>query len=346
MTAPSKPTSNKLPGAEFVIGGLAAMGSGCFTNPIDVVKIRLQLQGELEARGSYTKLYKNTMHAAYVVAKHEGIFALQAGFIPAIAFQFVLNGVRLGVFNIAKKHELTLNANGQTSILKTALITGCAGAVGSILGSPLYLVICYNIFFSSYSGYTFSFNMKHMDLQFLQVKTQLQAQAASTIAVGHQHHHSGTWPAFQKLWNEGKFRGLYRGWNAGVPRLFIGSATQLTMFSLMLDWMKYFNVCPENQILATFWASFYGGTCVALTMQPFDVAATRLYNQGVDAKGKGLLYNGVIDALIKIAKVEGIFGLYKGTFPTWLRIAPHTVLCLVFYEEIDGIYSKLTSESQ
>ncbi|XP_048509483.1 solute carrier family 25 member 35-like isoform X3 [Athalia rosae] len=309
--------SHYRPGAEFVIGGLAAMGSGCFTNPIDVVKIRLQLQGELEARGSYTKLYKNTMHAAYVVAKHEGIFALQAGFIPAIAFQFVLNGVRLGVFNIAKKHELTLNANGQTSILKTALITGCAGAVGSILGSPLYLV-----------------------------KTQLQAQAASTIAVGHQHHHSGTWPAFQKLWNEGKFRGLYRGWNAGVPRLFIGSATQLTMFSLMLDWMKYFNVCPENQILATFWASFYGGTCVALTMQPFDVAATRLYNQGVDAKGKGLLYNGVIDALIKIAKVEGIFGLYKGTFPTWLRIAPHTVLCLVFYEEIDGIYSKLTSESQ
>lgn len=116
------------------------MGAGCFTNPIDVIKIRLQLQGELATRGTYKKMYKNTIHAIYVVAKHEGIFALQAGFIPAIGFQLVLNGVRLGTYNIAKKHKLTLNEKGNTSIVKTALISGTAGAVASIIGSPLYMV--------------------------------------------------------------------------------------------------------------------------------------------------------------------------------------------------------------
>lgn len=104
-------------------------------------------------------------------------------------------------------------------------------------------------------------------------------------------------------------------------------------------------------------------------MQPFDVVATRLYNQSnyiqwlylfclklyflfstnriyycileTDANGKGALYNGLYDALTKIFKTEGVFGLYKGVFPTWLRIAPHTVLCLVFYEKIARFYTEL-----
>lgn len=62
-----------------------------------------------------------------------------------------------------------------------------------------------------------------------------------------------------------------------------------------------------------------------------------------DASGKGTLYNGIGDALVKIFRTEGLTGLYKGTFPTWMRIAPHTVLCLVFYEELDQLYSKLRS---
>lgn len=94
-------------------------------------------------------------------------------------------------------------------------------------------------------------------------------------------------------------------------------------------------------------------------MQPFDVLATRVYNQGeskseiwhvylfltsaifsigVDAKGRGLLYNGLSDAFLKIFKTEGIIGLYKGVFPTWMRIAPHTVLCLVFYEKLVQLF--------
>ncbi|XP_016844708.1 brain mitochondrial carrier protein 1-like [Nasonia vitripennis] len=306
------PTSEKPPGVEFAIGALAAVGAGFFTNPIDVVKIRLQLQGELEARGSYQKIYRNTFHAAYQIARHEGIFALQSGIVTALGFQVVLNGTRLGSYNLAKRYGLTLNANGETNVVKTVLVSGIAGSVGAIIGSPLYLV-----------------------------KTQLQSQSARSIAVGHQHNHTGTWSAFKSLWNEDGVRGLYRGWYANIPRVFVGSATQLTAFGLFADWLRPMEVFKDKPIFMTFVASLLGGSCVAFTMQPFDVVATRLYNQGIDAKGKGVLYNGLFDALYKIFRTEGVFGLYKGVFPTWLRIAPHTVLCLVFYEKIARFYGEL-----
>ncbi|XP_015190199.1 PREDICTED: solute carrier family 25 member 35-like isoform X2 [Polistes dominula] len=297
-------------GAEFVIGAVAAAGAGLFTNPADVIKIRLQLQGELEARGTYKKIYKNTFHAAYLIAKHEGILALQSGIAPALYFQVVLNGIRLGVYNSAKKYGIIQDSKGNTAVLKTVLITGLAGCLGGVLGSPFYLV-----------------------------KTQIQAQSAQSIAVGHQHDHTGTWSAFRKLWKQGGIAAVFRGWYANIPRLFVGSSTQLTTFGLVSDWLESLNILTDYPITLTFVSSLIGGSCVALTMQPFDVLATRLYNQKATKDGKGgTLYNGLFDALIKIWRTEGLYGLYKGTFPTWMRIAPHTVLCLVFYKKLDQLY--------
>lgn len=74
------------------------------------------------------------------------------------------------------------------------------------------------------------------------MKTQLQAQSAQCIAVGHQHTYSGTWAAFKSLWKEGGFSSLYRGWYANIPRVFVGSATQLTTFGLVSDILKTYQV--------------------------------------------------------------------------------------------------------
>lgn len=81
---------------EFVIGGSAAVCAGFFTNPLEVLKTRMQLQGELQTRGQHAVFYKNVLHAGYVVAKNDGILALQKGLVPALWVQLVMNGTRLG----------------------------------------------------------------------------------------------------------------------------------------------------------------------------------------------------------------------------------------------------------
>lgn len=43
---------------EMVIAGVAAATAGAICNPLEVVKIRMQLQGELKARGQYAVHYR------------------------------------------------------------------------------------------------------------------------------------------------------------------------------------------------------------------------------------------------------------------------------------------------
>lgn len=76
------------------------------------------------------------------------------------------------------------------------------------------------------------------------------------------------------------------------------------------------------------------GGFVAIGMTPFDVICTRLFNQGVDSHGKGLLYRNFFDCLIKTFRYEGVRGLYKGFVAIYWRVAPHTILNLTFWDQL------------
>jgi len=57
---------------ECVTGGVAACGATIFSNPLEVVKTRMQLQGELQSRGTYAVHYRNVFHAFYNIAQGDG----------------------------------------------------------------------------------------------------------------------------------------------------------------------------------------------------------------------------------------------------------------------------------
>lgn len=79
---------------DLAMGGVSAMFATIFTNPIEVVKTRLQLQGELKSKGTHTVFYKNVPHGLFVIARTEGVVALQRGLPAMMGFQFFLNTFR------------------------------------------------------------------------------------------------------------------------------------------------------------------------------------------------------------------------------------------------------------
>ncbi|XP_077998817.1 solute carrier family 25 member 35-like [Glandiceps talaboti] len=295
--------------AEFFLGGIAACGAGFFTNPLEVVKTRMQLQGELRARGTYVKPYKNVFHAFFTIGKVDGIFALQKGLVPALYYQFLMNGARLGSFQACKDMGLVTDKNGDVIYWRSVAAGAFAGTVGAFVGSPMYLI-----------------------------KTRLQSQATMQIAVGHQHTHGGMLDGFRGIFKQYGILGLWRGVNGAIPRVMVGSAAQLSTFTNAKVYVEKTKIFKQGSWLIPLTASFLSGIAVTAVMTPFDVVSTRLYNQGVDPTGKGTFYKGFLDCFWKILRNEGLWGFYKGWTASYFRLGPHTLLSLVFWDEIRAVY--------
>uniref|UniRef100_A0A671EGK7 Solute carrier family 25 member 35 n=1 Tax=Rhinolophus ferrumequinum TaxID=59479 RepID=A0A671EGK7_RHIFE len=242
---------------DFLMSGLAACGACLFTNPLEVVKTRMQLQGELQSPGTYQRHYRNVFHAFITIAKVDGLAALQKGLAPALLYQFLMNGIRLGTYGLAEAGGYLNTAEGTLSLSRSAAAGALAGVMGAYLGSPIYMV-----------------------------KTHLQAQAASEIAVGHQYKHRGMFQALTEIGQKHGLVGLWRGAMGGLPRVVIGSSTQLCTFSSTKDLLTQWEIFPPQSWKGALTAAMVSGIVVVLAMTPFDVVSTRLYNQPTDVQGK------------------------------------------------------------
>ncbi len=116
------------------MGAFACCAACVFTNPLEVVKTRLQLQGELRARGSYQRHYRGVLQGLWVVGRTDGLRGLQKGLSVGLIYQGLMNGVRLGSYSYCE-------ALGITSYNGGSLLSGAgAGALGAFIASPAYLV--------------------------------------------------------------------------------------------------------------------------------------------------------------------------------------------------------------
>ncbi|XP_026749191.2 solute carrier family 25 member 35-like isoform X1 [Galleria mellonella] len=293
---------------DFLIGGLAGAGATVFTNPIDVVKTRMQLQGELRTRSEQSTRYRGIFHALYVIARADGALALQKGLVPAVLLGFSMNSVRLGTYHVAEVQDWTKTKEGNVSLAKCAFWSSMSGILSCVASNPASVL-----------------------------KTRIQAASHPSIAVGKQHSYKGFWHGCQTIYKTEGMRGFFAGISANCTRLAVGSAAQLTTFSVAKEALLNHKICNNSALGLAFAASSLSGIIVAFTVCPFDVISVRLYNQGT---GRDSLYNGVWDCFRKICRTEGFIGLYKGIGPLYLRIAPQTTLSLVIWDLLNNTLIK------
>ena len=126
-----------------------------------------------------------------------------------------------------------------------------------------------------------------------------------------------------------------------LARVMVGSSVQLSTFSTAKEKIAEKDFFNKGSWLIPASASMISSIAVVTCMTPFDVVSTRLYNQGTSASGKGLLYNGFVDCFIKISKQEGLTGFFKGVGPHYFRIGPHTILSLLFWDQLKKLSSSM-----
>ncbi|KAH3670718.1 hypothetical protein OGAPHI_001233 [Ogataea philodendri] len=285
----------------FLAGGLAACGAVTVTNPIELVKTRMQLEGELSSATNKPRTYKNPFQALGLIYKNEGIRGCQKGLFCAYIYQLGLNGCRLGLYEPVRNFLNGLvfpsrEAHSVQNIPINVVSGALSGIAGAIIGSPFYLI-----------------------------KTRMQSYSTS-IQIGEQTHYKSTWDGLSSQFKQGGVLGLFKGVDAAIIRTGMGSSVQLPIYNF-----------AKHELLKTGWidegthlhllSSTISGLGVGVVMNPGDVILTRVYNQ------QGNKYSGPIDCLVKTVKSEGVGALYKGFGAQLLRIAPHTVLTLTFMEQ-------------
>ncbi|KAG9018980.1 Mitochondrial oxaloacetate carrier protein [Tulasnella sp. 427] len=304
----------------FLIGGAAACTAVTVSNPFEVAKVRLQLQGEL-AKEVVDKVYKNVGDVLVKTWKHEGVGGIQRGLFPAYVYQIFVNGSRLGFYEPIR-HVIN-HAIGFTSadqIAATSIAAGAlSGVIGAMAGNPFFLI-----------------------------KARMQAYNP-VLPVGTQHYYKNSGDALKSVWQAERWMGLIRGMDAAVIRTAMGSAVQIPSY----NWAKRTIVENGWGKADSTWtfltSSAISGASVCIVMQPTDTVLTRMYNQPTrtlpNGKMVGVLYSNPIDCLWKTLKTEGLLGWYKGTTAHFLRIAPHTIVTLTANDLYLGWYKRASGKA-
>lgn len=296
-----------------VIAGLAACTATTFSNPAEVAKTRLQLQGELVKTG-YKAIYTGPLDTIRKTWTHEGIYGVQRGLGAAYAYSGLL---QVCIISLYEPFRLSLNSilgkDASERYFPTTIAAGtCTGIVGAFAGNPFFLV-----------------------------KARMQAYSPS-LPVGTQRHYKSAFEALQRIYSLDGAGGLFRGARAAMFRTSLGTSVQMPTYFFTKRKIVETGLLKESNPVTVVLSSAAAGAVVCLFMSPADTTLTRLYNQPtIPGRAGGTLYTGPFDCLMKTVRIEGPLALYKGASAHFLRITPHITILLTANEYLTRWYRSL-----
>ncbi|GAB5593389.1 hypothetical protein Unana1_08289 [Umbelopsis nana] len=148
--------------------------------------------------------------------------------------------------------------------------------------------------------------------------------------------YQGIVPTLTKMWREEGVMGFLRGNGTNVVRIIPYSATQFAAYEQFKTMLMEPGKTELNTARRLTAGALAGLVSVACTY-PLDIVRTRLAVQSATLSGHTAATNtklpGIMPTMIRIYRNEGgIFGLYRGLWPTLLGVAPYVALNFQCYE--------------
>lgn len=278
----------------FVIGGCSGMVATSVVQPIDTVKVRIQILGEGKKAGATVST--NPLTVGRQILSQEGIGSLYRGLDAGLVRQATYSTTRLGVYGYLfekKKRE-----QGSVSFAQKLWISSVGGFTGALVGTPADLAL-------------------------------VRFQADGTLPAAEKRNYKHVGDAFTRIVKE---EGFFSLWKGSTPTIFRALALNMMMLTsndeikeTLTKW-KGLSKPDQSSVLT---ASAISGFLSAFVSLPFDNIKTKLQKQKPQPDGT-LAYKSFLDCMSQTVKREGVSGLWIGFFPTYyIRIAPHIMITLI-----------------
>ncbi|KAF9616759.1 hypothetical protein IFM89_032312 [Coptis chinensis] len=304
-------------------GAIACGISRTVTSPLDVIKIRFQVQ--LEPTSSWHLLRKDVYgpskytgmgQATKDIFREEGLKGFWRGNVPALLMVMPYGAIQFSVLHKLKafasgssKSEDHIHLSPYLSYLSGAL-AGCAATVGS---------------------YPF-------DLLRTLLASQGEPKVYSTMRAAFLDIVKSTWHSRIIRWIDATLVEI-------IPYAGLQFGTYDTFKRWTMGWNKFrhsnLSTDQSDDSLSSFQLFLCGlaaGTCAKAVCHPLDVVKKRFQIEGLQrhpkygARVEHRAYRGMHDALRRILQAEGWAGLYKGIVPSIIKAAPAGAVTFVAYE--------------
>ncbi|KAL6714280.1 putative mitochondrial 2-oxoglutarate/malate carrier protein [Lecanora helva] len=271
----------------FLNGGLAGMAATATIQPIDMVKVRLQLAGE----GIKTGPRPSPLTVTRDIIAQGKIGDLYTGLSAGLLRQAIYTTARLGFFDtFMTTLKARAESKGASIGFKERAGAGLtAGGLAAMVGNPADLALI------------------RMQSDGLKPK-EMRANYKSVV------------DALSRI---AKSEGVFALWNGASPTVVRAMALnfgQLAFFSEAKTQLKARTQLSTTQQTLT--ASAIAGFFASFFSLPFDFVKTRLQKQQRGSDGR-LPYKGMADCFKKVAQDEGLLRFYRGFGTYYVRIAPH-----------------------
>ncbi|XP_022963324.1 mitochondrial uncoupling protein 5-like [Cucurbita moschata] len=309
----------------FVEGGIASIVAGCSTHPLDLIKVRMQLQGEKQGPTAAVHnlrpalAFQNTSVTApramnlptppprvgpiavgVRIVQKEGVAALFSGVSATVLRQTLYSTTRMGLYDVLKQ-KWTDQDTGKLPLVRKISAGLIAGAIGAAVGNPADVAM-------------------------------VRMQADGRLPPAQRRNYKSVVDAITQMARGEGVTSLWRGSSLTVNRAMLVTASQLASYDQIKETILQKELMKDG--LGTHvTASFAAGFVAAVASNPVDVIKTRVMNMKVEA-GAAAPYSGALDCALKTVRAEGPMALYKGFIPTISRQGPFTVVLFVTLEQV------------
>ncbi|KIX03694.1 uncharacterized protein Z518_07247 [Rhinocladiella mackenziei CBS 650.93] len=288
----------------FVNGGLAGMFATACIQPIDMVKVRLQLAGEGVRTGPKPSAFGITKS---IIAQGK-VLDLYTGLSAGLLRQAVYTTARLGFFDTFQTLMQTRAEKNGTKIgfVERGAAGLAAGGLAAMVGNPADLAL---------------------------IRMQSDGLKPKEARANYRS-------VFDALTRIAKSEGITALWAGAYPTVIRAMALnfgQLTFFAESKAQLKQ-HAPNLSESTNRFGASAIAGFFASFFSLPFDFVKTRLQKQQKGPDGK-FPYNGFFDCARKVIRDEGWLRFYRGFGTYYVRIAPHAMITLIVADYLKLITS-------